>query len=154
MNDPLYIQLGRLIEKHGHTNQSLANLTGIPIGTISGIRSGQNQSPSLEAICAIMKALGESVDVLVGIVPPLPQINTEQLNSNTAEIIRTYQIAIAGYEGQLEEKDKRSKDLEKILEDTIKRANRMEAIAIGVLIAFAMLFLVDLCIRTRGWITW
>ena len=60
----LHIRIGQLMEKHGFTNQSLADASGVPIGTISGIRSGKIRSPSYSAICAMLSAMGEPVDAL------------------------------------------------------------------------------------------
>lgn len=31
----LYIQIGALMEKHGYTNQSMADVSGVPVGTVS-----------------------------------------------------------------------------------------------------------------------
>lgn len=66
----VYLQIGALMEKHGLTNQAMTNLTGIPLGTVSGIRSGKIQNPSFDNVCAMMKAMDESIDALVGITPP------------------------------------------------------------------------------------
>lgn len=60
----LYLKIGALMEKHNLTNQSLADLRGVPIGTISGIRSGKVANPGFETICAILTAMGESADSL------------------------------------------------------------------------------------------
>lgn len=60
----LHIRIGQLMEKHGYTNQSLADASGVPIGTISGIRSGKIRSPSYNAICAMLSAMGESASAL------------------------------------------------------------------------------------------
>lgn len=62
----LYIRLGQLMEKHGFTNQSLADASGVPIGTISGIRSGNVRNPGYSAICAMLTAMGEPVSALSG----------------------------------------------------------------------------------------
>lgn len=62
----LYIRLGQLMEKHGYTNQSLADASGVPIGTISGIRSGNVRNPGYSAICAMLTAMGEPVSALSG----------------------------------------------------------------------------------------
>lgn len=60
----IHIRIGQLMEKHGYTNQSLADASGVPIGTISGIRSGKIRSPSYSAICAMLTAMGEPVSAL------------------------------------------------------------------------------------------
>lgn len=60
----LYIRLGQLMEKHGFTNQSLADASDVPIGTISGIRSGNVRNPGYSAICAMLSAMGEPANAL------------------------------------------------------------------------------------------
>ena len=60
----LYIRLGQLMEKHGYTNQSLADASGVPIGTISGIRSGNVRNPGYSAICAMLSAMVEPANAL------------------------------------------------------------------------------------------
>lgn len=60
----LYLKIGKLMEKHGFTNQGLADASGVPVGTISGIRSGNIRSPGYDAICAMLSAMGESASAL------------------------------------------------------------------------------------------
>lgn len=65
----LYLKIGALMEKHGFTNQSMADLSGIPIGTVSGIRSGKIQNPSFETICTMMQTMGVPLDELLDSAP-------------------------------------------------------------------------------------
>lgn len=60
----LYLKIGALMEKHNLTNQALADLSGVPIGTISSIRSGKVANPGFDTVCAILSAMGESADAL------------------------------------------------------------------------------------------
>lgn len=60
----LYIRMGQLMEQHGFTNQSMADASGVPVGTVSGIRSGKIRSPGYDAICAMLSAMGESSSAL------------------------------------------------------------------------------------------
>ena len=62
----LYLKIGKLMEKHGFTNQGLADVSGVPVGTISGIRSGNIRSPGYDAICAMLSAMGEPASALAG----------------------------------------------------------------------------------------
>lgn len=116
-----YLQIGALMEKHGFTNQSLSDASGVPKGTISGIRSGQLPNPSFDAVCAMMKAMGESVDALVGISPPPVPVDEDKLTQDGyteseirailrwagSEIARNYQAIVASLEARLSEKDER-----------------------------------------------
>ena len=96
----LHIQIGALMEKHGYTNQSMADASGVPVGTVSGIRSGKIQSPSFEAIVAMMRSMGDSVDALVGItssaiaqLQPPPKSRAETL----AELAPTVRNVLDAY---------------------------------------------------------
>ena len=60
----LHIRMGQLMEQHGFTNQSMAEASGVPVGTVSGIRSGKIRSPGYDAICAMLSAMGESASAL------------------------------------------------------------------------------------------
>lgn len=172
-----YLQIGSLMEKHGYTNQSLADASGVPKGTIAGIRSGQIQSPSFDAVCAIMKAMGESVDALVGIAPPPVPVDEEKLTEDGyteseirailrwagSEIARNYQAIVASLEARLSEKDERLVHRTCMIEDEHRRAHeqisyernrsRMSLIisyvALGLL---AGMFIVDFLLPTVGWI--
>lgn len=62
----MYLRIGALMEQHNMTNQAMADKTGIPIGTISGIRSGKIQNPGFDNVCALLAAMGESIDVFYG----------------------------------------------------------------------------------------
>lgn len=66
----LRIKLNLLKEKHGLSNQKIADLSGVPIGTVSGIMSGQTSQPGFEAVSAIVtKAFGESLDEFYSELP-------------------------------------------------------------------------------------
>lgn len=62
----LYIRMGQLMEQHSFTNQSMADASGVPVGTVSGIRSGNIRSPGYDAICAMLSAMGEPASALAG----------------------------------------------------------------------------------------
>ena len=47
------------------TNDQLADMTGIPLGTLSKILAGISDSPKLVNIVAIAQALGCSLDYLI-----------------------------------------------------------------------------------------
>lgn len=117
----LHIQIGALMEKHGYTNQSMADASGVPVGTVSGIRSGKIQSPSFDAIVAMMQAMGESVDALVGIASSAPPVDPDKLTEDgyteaeiravlrwaDSEISRTYHAVVAEKDARIAERDSR-----------------------------------------------
>lgn len=88
-------QLKLLKEKRKLTNQQLADLSGVPIGTINRIMAGQTDNPSFQTVCDIVMAMDGSLDELVGIKEETP---LEKKNSNK-EIIQLY-------ESMLENKEK------------------------------------------------
>lgn len=172
-----YLQIGALMEKHGLTNQVMADMTGIPIGTVSGIRSGKIQNPSFDSVCAMMKAMGESIDALVGIVPPVVEVNEEKLTEDGyteseikailrwagSEIARNYQAIVASLEARIAEKDERISHRSGLVEVEQMRAQQeigyerlrsrismiVSYVSLGIL---AGLFIVDFLLPTVGWI--
>lgn len=62
----MYDRLNALRNKHGLTYQQLADMSNVPVGTVKSILTGATASPGFEATCAILAAMGESVDAFVG----------------------------------------------------------------------------------------
>ena len=65
----LATQLKLLKEKRKLTTQQLSDLSGVPVGTINRILSGQTDNPSFQTVCDIVIALDGSLDELAGIRP-------------------------------------------------------------------------------------
>lgn len=174
----IYIRIGALMEKHGYTNQSMSNASGVPIGTVSGIRSGQITNPGFEPICAMMRVMGESVDAMMDIVPvstaPVDEKKlTEDGYTETeiraimrwarSEISRTYKAIVAGLEARLSEKDERlthrdaliveehKRAAEEIMHER-KRAHVASVISYAALGLFVLLFFIDFLFPSIGWI--
>lgn len=63
----LATQLKLMKEKRGLTNQQLADLSGVPVGTVNRILSGQTDNPSFQTICDLVLAMDGSLDELAGI---------------------------------------------------------------------------------------
>ena len=49
------------------TNQQISDLSGVPLSTVTRIFGGQTESPNLQTIADIVKALDGSVDELLGL---------------------------------------------------------------------------------------
>lgn len=172
----LYIQIGALMEKHGYTNQSMADASGVPVGTVSGIRSGKIQSPSFDAIVAMMRAMGESVDALVGITSSAPPVDPDKLTEDgyteseiravlrlaDSEISRTYHAVVAEKDARLAEKDDRLAHRTALLAEDQRRADAdlqrerhrahvASIISYAALILFVILFLLDFLLPNCGW---
>lgn len=172
----LHIQIGALMEKHGYTNQSMADASGVPVGTVSGIRSGKIQFPSFEAIVAMMRAMGESVDALVGITSSAPPVDPDKLTEDgyteseiravlrlaDSEISRTYHAVVAEKDARLAEKDDRLAHRTALLAEDQRRADAdlqrerhrahvASIISYAALILFVILFLLDFLLPNCGW---
>ena len=48
------------------TTKQISNLSGVPESTISRILSGQTDNPTFDSVCAIVNAMGGSLDKLYG----------------------------------------------------------------------------------------
>ena len=70
------------------TNDKLSELTGIPLGTLSKILAGMNDSPKLSNVIAIASALECSIDYLVSGTPHNEGNYT--LNDEEIEFIKKY----------------------------------------------------------------
>ena len=85
-------QLKQLKEERKLTNQQLSDLSGVPLGTINRILSGQTDNPSFQTICDIIIAMDGSLDELAGIEaePETPS----RSKAPGREIIELYQEII------------------------------------------------------------
>lgn len=91
----IHTQLKQLKEKRRLTNQQLSDLSGVPIGTVNRILSGQTDNPSFQAVCDMVMAMDGSLDELVGIKEePAPN----ERKSASKEIIQLYEGIIADKE--------------------------------------------------------
>lgn len=59
--------LKKLKDESKLTTKQISELSGIPESTISRIMSGQTDNPSFDSICAIVKAMGGSLDAVFGV---------------------------------------------------------------------------------------
>jgi transcriptional regulator with XRE-family HTH domain len=88
-------QLKLLKERRHLTNQQLSDLSGVPIGTVNRILSGQTDNPSFQAVCDMVMAMDGSLDELVGIKE---EASTAEKKSASKEIIQLYEGIIADKE--------------------------------------------------------
>ena len=70
------------------TNDQLAEMSGIPLGTLSKLMAGMNESPKLSNIIAICNALDCSVDYIITGVPE--NTNNYTLTNEEISLIETY----------------------------------------------------------------
>lgn len=102
--------LGKLKAEKNLTQQQIAELSGVPMGTVSRILAGQVECPSFQAVADITKALGGSLDELAGIEPPAPPVLP--IPPEAATVIRyerdqTYEDKLASiYKKSLDDKNR------------------------------------------------
>ena len=60
-------KLAEIMEAKGWTNQKLADESGVPLSSITRIRNGQTDNPSIQHVIDMANALGVSVEELTGI---------------------------------------------------------------------------------------
>lgn len=127
-------RLAALKERSGMTNQQIAEGSKVPASTVSKIISNSTESPSFDAVCAMVKAMGGSVDEIIGIA---------------TEAASPVEIACE----QLQRVFGKHSHYRDIQEEQLRRDKRALAVAVAVMfLAFIGLFAVDLFIGTRGWI--
>ena len=90
----LSTQLKILKEKRKLTNQQLSDLSGVPVGTINRILSGQTDNPSFQTVCDMVLAMDGSLDEIVGI-KETPDENAEKKVLANQEILSLYESMIA-----------------------------------------------------------
>lgn len=74
------------------TNQEVSDMSGVPLGTVNRIFSGQTDNPSFQNIAAIVRALGGSLDDLAG----LPNKSHTENHHVSDKLIDLYREQIAG----------------------------------------------------------
>lgn len=73
--------------KRNFTTKQISDLSGIPESTISRILSGQTDNPTFDTICAIVKAMGGSLDKLT-------DIDTDSDTPDLSALISLYEKVI------------------------------------------------------------
>lgn len=61
------------------TNQQIADLSGVPLSTVTRIFNGQTDNPSFQTITDIVTALGGSLDEIMGLTKPEVPQETDKL---------------------------------------------------------------------------
>lgn len=89
-------QLKHLKDLRKLTNQQVSDLSGVPIGTINRIMSGQTDNPSFQTVCDIVMAMDGSLDELVGIKEAASVSQEKKLANN--ELIHLYESMLENKE--------------------------------------------------------
>lgn len=89
---PILARLKEAKRESGMTNEELSRSSGVSIGTLNKILSGDTQEPKLPALMAIAHALGVSVDYLIYGRHPQPP---------AAPDIEAAKVALFGGDGEV-----------------------------------------------------
>ncbi len=110
-------QIRGLLRERNITQSALSELTNIPKSTLSRILT-EGSDPSFEQAVQIIKALGVSLDQLVGITEEVPPEKAQEIADT----------AINAYTDLIAEKDKQIELLERQLEEKEKRVIYRESL--------------------------
>lgn len=135
--DVSYIKM--LMERQNMTQAKLSELTDIPATTLSKILNGSTDSPTFANIAAIVKVLGGSLDVMVGIVSDpdaAPMQQTER---------QLYQQLLADKERQL-------RSVNGILEQKQEWLRKMWRVLVLMIVIIGTILIIDICIGSVGFI--
>ena len=141
--------LNALKDKNNLTQQQLADMTGIPVGTLPRYFGAlDDDAANFEVVSKLVVAMHGSLDELPGI--PLRQAEHDE---------SAYKAVVAGLEARLDEKNDRIRHRAELLDDEqqrsereTRRANRATLIACIIGALFVLLVFIDALIPTRGWI--
>lgn len=127
------------MERQNMTQAKLSELTDIPATTLSKILNGSTDSPAFANIAAIVKVLGGSLDVMVGIVS----------DSDAAPVQQTERQL---YQQLLADKERQLRSVNGILEQKQEWLRKMWRALIVTIIIIGIILIVDICIGSIGFI--
>ena len=141
--------LNAMKDKNNLTQRQLADMTGIPVGTLPRYFGAlDDYAANFEVVRKLVVAMHGSLDELAGI--PLRQAEHDE---------SAYKAVVAGLEARLDEKNDRIRHRAELLDDEqqrsereTRRANRATLIACIIGALFVLLVFIDALIPTRGWI--
>lgn len=120
----------------------MADATGIPIGTISGIRSGKIQNPSFESVCAILEAMDESPESLYGdgaATSTPPEASAQEKMMEQASTVAAQAATLEARNESIADCKDRIAALEAELQCERKRTARAQIIMTVLIVAIIML---------------
>jgi transcriptional regulator with XRE-family HTH domain len=108
----IYKRLRELKEKSGMSVQQIAAKSGVPASTISRILSGQTDSPGCQTLVDLVRAMGGSLDEVLGLKVETPIELPKALETpKEIEKVVDYTALIQLYEKSLANNDKLIKAL-------------------------------------------
>lgn len=127
------------MERENVTQAKLAELTGIPQGTLSRILNGSTDCPTFANVSAIVKALHGSLDVMTGIVS---EPNDKPVTMTEREL----------YEKLIADKERQLRSVNGILEQKQQWLRKMWRALIVMIIIIGIILIVDASIGSVGFV--
>lgn len=132
-----YIKM--LMERQNITQSKLAELSGVPAGTISRILSGKTEDAGISTVTAIVRALNGSMDVMCGIVnapddTPLQPSERELMDKLLAE------------------KERQLRSLNGVLEQKQHWLHKLWVVLLVMVVIIGIILIIDICIGSVGFI--
>lgn len=135
--DSSYIKT--LMERENVTQAKLAELTGIPQGTLSRILNGSTDCPTFANVTAIVKALHGSLDVMTGIVS---DPDKKPMQASEREL----------YEKLLADKERQLRSVNGMLEQKQQWMRKLWRALILMIAIVGIILIIDICIGSVGFI--
>jgi transcriptional regulator with XRE-family HTH domain len=88
-------KLVQMKQQCGLTTQQIADKSGVPASSITRMLKGQTEEPSFSSVAKTVKAMGGSLDELVGIEPKTVTITNKEVVHEDERLINLYERAIA-----------------------------------------------------------
>lgn len=135
--DSSYIKT--LMERENVTQAKLAELTGIPQGTLSRILNGSTDCPTFANVTAIVKALHGSLDMMTGIVS---DPDKKPMQASEREL----------YEKLLADKERQLRSVNGMLEQKQQWMRKLWRALILMIAIVGIILIIDICIGSVGFI--
>lgn len=127
------------MERENVTQAKLAELTGIPQGTLSRILNGSTDCPTFANVSAIVKALHGSLDVMTWIVD---EPDNKPMQASEREL----------YEKLIADKERQLRSVNVMLEQKQQWLTRLWRALMVTIIIIGVLLVADMCIGSIGFI--
>lgn len=135
--DSSYIKT--LMERENVTQAKLAELTGIPQGTLSRILNGSTDCPTFANVTAIVKALHGSLDVMTGIVD---EPNDKPMTMTEREL----------YQQLITDKERQLRSVNGMLEQKQQWMWKLWRALVLMIVIIGIILIIDICIGSVGFI--
>lgn len=136
--------LNEMKKDAGLSNRKLAELSGVPEGTVNKILSGNTANPSLDSVEAMVRAMGRSMDEIFGEPETPEQIQTAVID-HYAMLIDSYKEQITHYKDRIAELNGSFKAQVDGYKEQLVSQRRILWVLFGVIVVM-MVFLSYLCV--------